>query len=162
MAIYKKSVVAYVDILGFKEAIIENFEPELLQKFVALLKEYENSLSQVSIIEEKNNIIRLELKPVITAFSDCMVLSFSDKDQTDSKISWYNLILNIIGILQDFAYKMLCHGFLVRGAITSGKLFHERGVVLGPALIEAYELESKRAIIPRIRHGSKRSCFSEQ
>lgn len=114
------------------------------------MKEYENSLSQVSIIEEKNNIIRLELKPVITAFSDCMVLSFSDKDQTDSKISWYNLILNIIGILQDFAYKMLCHGFLVRGAITSGKLFHERGVVLGPALIEAYELESKRAIIPRI------------
>ena len=39
----------------------------------------------------------------------------------------------------------------IRGAITIGELIHtENGIIMGPALIEAYELESKFAKYPRI------------
>ena len=44
----------------------------------------------------------------------------------------------------------LQEGILIRGAITRGELFHYGDTIFGPALVEAYELESKIAIYPRI------------
>lgn len=39
---------------------------------------------------------------------------------------------------------------LVRGGIARGQLIHDRIMVVGPAMIEAYRLESKEAFYPRI------------
>ena len=41
-------------------------------------------------------------------------------------------------------------GFLVRGALTVGDLYHSDRHVVGPAMVEAYRLESKVAKVPRI------------
>lgn len=41
-------------------------------------------------------------------------------------------------------------GCLIRGGIATGSLYHAKGVVYGPALLEAYELESQFAQQPRI------------
>ncbi len=41
-------------------------------------------------------------------------------------------------------------GLLCRGAVVKGKLFHDGNVLFGPALIEAYKIESTLAIYPRI------------
>lgn len=42
------------------------------------------------------------------------------------------------------------YGILVRGGILRGQLMHEKGMVVGPAMIEAYLLESNMANFPRI------------
>jgi len=42
------------------------------------------------------------------------------------------------------------NGFYLRGAATVGNLIHDTACVFGPALIRAYELESKEAKFPRI------------
>ena len=42
------------------------------------------------------------------------------------------------------------HGYLIRGAITVGDLYIDEDMVFGPALIEAYDAESKLAIFPRV------------
>lgn len=43
----------------------------------------------------------------------------------------------------------------MHGGLTFGKVFHEDGIVFGPALNEAYDLESKKANFPRILASSK-------
>ena len=39
---------------------------------------------------------------------------------------------------------------LVRGGVTIGKLHHSGGVVFGEAMVDAYRLESRVAIYPRV------------
>ena len=46
----------------------------------------------------------------------------------------------------DLAYLV----FLVRGGLTTGKLYHTGKHVVGPAMIEAYRLESQVAQVPRV------------
>ena len=41
-------------------------------------------------------------------------------------------------------------GILIRGAITIGNLYPPSGVILGKGMIEAYQLELKSAVYPRI------------
>jgi hypothetical protein len=46
--------------------------------------------------------------------------------------------------------RLLCmNQRLVRGAVVLGKIYHEEGIIFGPALIEAHRLE-KHAVYPRI------------
>ncbi len=45
---------------------------------------------------------------------------------------------------------MLYAGILVRGGISIGPTFHQRGILYGSGLLKAYEIESKIAIYPRI------------
>ena len=45
---------------------------------------------------------------------------------------------------------MMSKGILLRGGITVGQLCHKDNIVYGPAMVEAYELESKSAIYPRV------------
>jgi hypothetical protein len=45
---------------------------------------------------------------------------------------------------------LLHMGFLTRGAIVVGDLFHRDNVIFGPALLEAYQIESREAFYPRI------------
>nr|WP_317187917.1 hypothetical protein [Acinetobacter gerneri] len=42
------------------------------------------------------------------------------------------------------------HNILLRGALTIGEIYHDENMVFGPAMVEAYELESKVAEFPRI------------
>ena len=58
--------------------------------------------------------------------------------------------MNLLFHLRAIAFRLLRLGFLVRGGIARGDLFHHVGKVVGPALIKAYELENKKAVYPRI------------
>ena len=68
--------------------------------------------------------------PVLTQFSDSLVISVDDdrygRDALQNAL--YSLTSNLID-----------YGFLLRGGVTRGELFHDVGLVFGPALIEAYE-----------------------
>ncbi|MBO6906204.1 MAG: hypothetical protein JJ865_14730 [Parvibaculum sp.] len=41
-------------------------------------------------------------------------------------------------------------GYLLRGAVTIGDLLHDDRHVVGPGMVAAYEMESQRAIMPRV------------
>lgn len=76
-----------------------------------------------------------------THFSDCVVVSYPAKD-----------FLGTISIIKDiFALQLslLRKGFLIRGAVTVGNLYHDDLFCFGPALIEAAELE-KLSMYPRV------------
>jgi hypothetical protein len=48
------------------------------------------------------------------------------------------------------AVDLLCQGFLVRGAVVKGPLYHDDSMVFGAALVRAYNFESEVAKFPRI------------
>jgi len=59
----------------------------------------------------------------------------------------------VVDILFDISYLCIAalqNGFLLRGAIVCDKVFHRERKIFGPALVKAYEMESKKAIYPRI------------
>ena len=47
-------------------------------------------------------------------------------------------------------WDLTVRGFFVRGGITVGKVHLREGLLFGPALVDAYDIESRRAVHPRI------------
>ena len=47
----------------------------------------------------------------------------------------------ILNFIPKMVRTLLQKGFLIRGGITVGKLYHKENVVFGPALIEAVKIE---------------------
>ncbi len=79
-------------------------------------------------------------------FSDTLVLArpVSAADDEESSI---DALLEQAAWLQ---LNLIAEGFFVRGALTLGKFHLRDGLIFGPALIEAHDLERDVAIHPRI------------
>jgi hypothetical protein len=145
---YHRSLIAFVDVLGFREAIKSTNAPEPL---VAVLQQFADFKGEFGVeyeaIEAGYNATQ---RPAISVFSDSVAISYpldvlrQDVGNMDIALGH---IQNIIGY---FAWNALEAGLLIRGGITIGAVHHEKGVVVGPGLIEAYELEQKVANYPRI------------
>lgn len=129
---YEKRAVAFLDILGFTDLIKEQgHESEILAVF-------EHLRFRASQVERASKTGGMQF----TAFSDCIVLSAELRDGFGAfRMAAY------VGYL---VLDLLARGFLVRGGLTVGDLYHKNGMVFGPAMIDAYALESKNAIYPRI------------
>lgn len=64
--------------------------------------------------------------------------------QMSDYINWE--LLAMANAQSDF----VCQGVLLRGAICVGQLYIDDSTVFGPALVQAYSLESATAVFPRI------------
>ncbi len=74
-------------------------------------------------------------------FSDCVAIS----TEATHKGLFY-----IIMHAEKIARNLLEMDFLCRGAICLGALYHDENCIVGPALIEAHDLEKVEAVYPRI------------
>lgn len=123
--------VAFIDILGFKNIV----EEEKLNHFdKGLLKSlYECHINSENIFKKFN----IDL----VQFSDSIIISkaFSRDsfEEFATAVSSYQILL-------------LKNGFLCRGGIALNKHYSKSGFIFSPALIEAYKVESEKAIYPRI------------
>jgi hypothetical protein len=138
---YQNRVVAFLDILGWKQAVLSdgNDVVKILGKTLAQLQGVTRHFNSLKTLLPE--VQKWPGDPVMTQFSDCLVLSV--ESNSHGRETLQNALLTLTSILIQF-------GFLLRGGITRGPLFHDSGLVYGPALIEAYELESKVASVPRV------------
>lgn len=138
-SIYKKRIVAFVDILGFKTHIERSVEnPDHAKTLLNVLK-------RVALAKSVNDSGLLPLKEhgkEVTSFSDCIVISYP----LDYKGGLFHILIDLIHIQLD----LLFNGIVLRGGITVGDVFHDDNIAFGPALVKAYDLESKVAKYPRI------------
>jgi len=143
---YQKCFVAYLDILGFKERVINS---ENNREGISLLLD---SLKICNIFDSRNKKATNDTGKYRTIniqsrfFSDSLVF-FLEVNPDDLS----HLFL-IIRYLQDRLWEK---ELLIRGAVVYGDIYlpkgkEERNITLGPAIIKAYELESKVAIYPRV------------
>ncbi|MDF2939687.1 MAG: hypothetical protein K0R66_329 [Gammaproteobacteria bacterium] len=148
---YQDHVIAFIDLLGFSEALSNEAEHDF-QKILELVTKLSHSKSDYQAItehrEDKGKLIRIF--PAISSFSDNIVISYPiEAVKKDTNLDITLILMQIQSIVCDIAVSALKAGFLIRGGITIGKLYHKGGTILGKALIDAYNLE-RGANYPRI------------
>jgi hypothetical protein len=79
-------------------------------------------------------------------FSDTLVLAAPIIRGTDDATEIGGLMRQAMWLQND----LLAEGFFVRGGLSLGSLHVSDHVLFGPALVEAYDLESRAAVHPRI------------
>lgn len=151
--------VLLVDLLGFREAVLswddgrQNSIVELMRFISTVRSEY-----VVRTIQDERTM-SLGMKPTATTFSDLAVISYPVEPPFAlpndilgaADTIWRDEVLrHMIDLVAQLAASALRLELLVRGGICRGKLVHNADFILGPALIEAYRLESQTAIYPRI------------
>lgn len=162
---YRDRFVTFIDILGFKDIILKSEKDPNIAKalfealnnvtgkeakgnaLVNINDEKKSKKDEKKLLILKNEIIKLlsedfDLK--VTHFSDCLVFSAP----VENEIACFTILEAIAKLMIEMHSK---YQLLIRGGVSINKLCHEEnGPLFGPALVEAYELESKKAIYPRI------------
>ncbi len=155
---YEKRIVAFVDILGFKQ-IIKDSETNknklrIIHQALNFLKNQEKpgvwglQLAEMEEDAQKRRLTDFDLskRTSCTCFSDSIVISVRADDNKVNEVT-----STMIANLSYIGAKLLTEGILLRGAMTIGKLIHtDSGIIMGQALIEAYELETNVAKHARI------------
>lgn len=125
-------IIAFIDILGFKE-LIENADKA-------------NDYTKISNLITKSSKIFSELNATqdfqFTQFSDSFVLSCKSFKMDDSMVFMIHL--------QELINMFLSENILLRGGVTIGKVKHTKKLLMGTGMNRAYELESKFAKYPRV------------
>lgn len=146
---YEERIVAFIDILGFKEIIARSVnDPTLVRQIHNALDIQNDELASHYAAEIGVSRSPEEFSERFHTFSDCIVMSVSNDAEE-------------LGLLIFMAFKVcrqLLHaGFLTRGGIASGKLLHRAPsgadkaayehspMVFGPAFNDAYTLEANHA-----------------
>jgi len=145
---YEERYCLFLDILGFQSHIDESVDPKAEKGKGMTFSRLKCALDAISegvhyreSIEESG--IQKASSRRVTQFSDSVVISYL-KDEMGGHgvgsiiLDVHRLQLNLIG-----------WGVLLRGAITSGLLYHDEKLVFGPALNEVVALE-KLANYPRV------------
>jgi hypothetical protein len=84
--------------------------------------------------------------PITYNFSDLIVnvLPFEEYKAHE----YFYPIFEFLRLLGFYQWEMVQQGIFVRGGITIGDIYTDEGVIFGPALVRAYELESQLARWP--------------
>jgi hypothetical protein len=84
------------------------------------------------------------------AFSDCICISIPTHIDGLHFLQIVKSFLSVISAFQMAMLELDDKCYFIRGGISVGQYYHDDNMIFSPALIEAYELENKKAIVPRI------------
>ena len=130
---YEQRIVVYADVLGWSDACRDLSQFPSLQNAANEIAKYARKFS----LSVKRALKTTEQHTVIqfSFFSDNFAVSAPvDDDQV-------KMIFKIIAFA---THELMRVGFLIRGAVTLGGLYHDdTGVIFGPALVEAVDMEKK-------------------
>ena len=153
---YEERILAFIDILGFKSMIAESEKNvnriKKIHRALEFLKnqekneEWSTELVEIEESAQYKGVENFIISDKISCmcFSDSIIVSVLAKDKINEYVSTLITRISLIGA------KLMTEGILLRGVITIGKLLHSDGIIMGQALIDAYELEKNIAGDARI------------
>ena len=137
---YENRIVAYLDILGFKNIVEDSVNnKKTTNDIYYILNDVLYTYKDISDRMIKSKVY----KRSVSTLSDCIIMSISingEKERVD------DFITDILEIQQILLYNK----FLLRGAITIGDIIHNNNVVFGPAVNRVVQLEKEEALYPRV------------
>jgi hypothetical protein len=133
--VYSDRYVAFIDILGFS-AIVRQLKGDSTRA-----KELVEILENIATLT--SDFVEASAKEDLRSqsFSDCIVVS-----ETCSPKGLFSLLATITTL----TFALMSKGVFARGGIAKGQLHHSDKIVFGPAMLEAYRLESTLARYPRV------------
>jgi hypothetical protein len=134
---YENRLVAFIDMLGFKERVSHfQDDPKLFEWTLNILKAIKAQKQMVYGCPEDLNI-----KMEFTAFSDSIVLSSRiPEDPINTALFQVAFICSLL----------LRAGLFARGAIVENYLYHKENIIVGQGIIDAHKQEEEKAIFPRV------------
>lgn len=140
---YEDRIVAFIDILGFSEMIKLTDRDDRPEDAKIMLNNLLNTLMFLQRkIKESIELKELPAGTMASIFSDTIVVSIPRMETQG--------LLYLFELLKTLQIKLIKNDILLRGGIVRGKLIHTDRLIIGPALVSAYNLESKSALYPRI------------
>lgn len=140
---YEKKILVFFDVLGFKDMVQRKYKdkPEKIKEILNTMHILSSPSYTSELIIFSDSVINiLEIKP-----------KYNEHGQTFA--DYLNVIFNNIAAIQVNMFEL--YGVLIRGSIVVGDIYYEseNNLLFGPALVDAYELESKYSIYPRFLIG---------
>src|SRR6185369_2017835 len=114
--------VAFIDILGFSDLVTNS------ERDAPLFDELVQALTLIKWSRRSGMSFRYH------AFSDSIVTSVDRNGDS---------LMELISNVSELCFRLLAMGEMTRGAIVVGKLYHDEGIVFGPGLIGAYQMEQR-------------------
>ncbi len=149
---FQNRAVAFLDVLGFSQKLKE-FEAEAKDSHLGVGSSVTSFLENGKLTSQKANEFIHAFKSALSTLDEgkFRFYLFSDNIcitslQETSNEDLNDLLLAINKLFFEFANR----GFFLRGGVDYGLFIDEETIAVGLPLAIAYELESKKAIYPRI------------
>jgi hypothetical protein len=139
---YSEGLVVFIDIQGTKSKKDFNTKFEQHSVFHTQARRTE---------EREGNYNKRTLNRKVFNFSDCAYFIFTWNDRaSDERKSSPLPILEALSTLLIPVQILMNRGFLVRGGAVWGDVYYDQYGAFGPAMEEAYKIESQQAFYPRV------------
>jgi hypothetical protein len=136
---FEERAVAFIDVLGFKSLVEQAaLSSETLKQLSKLVELLEGVVPRLDATVDSS--VPPHLIPKHNCISDCIILSAPIRDE--DRIYYNGLEIVIMRVIQ-LTHFFLDAGYLIRGGISVGKVWHTDTNIVGPAYQEAYLLEAK-------------------
>lgn len=135
---YDEALVTYMDILGFRD-LVQTETAGHISRTIRLVRD--------ALKPDRDSARVFEM--TYQSFSDLTVVSIPILTSANLRFR-PGVLHSQITRVADAQVQLLWEGIAIRGGITFGSIVRSYGQLFGPALIRAYELESKKAKYPRI------------
>jgi len=154
------AIVAYVDLLGFSQEIKDkwndmSYDPLKrmmeIKAFIELAKN--GSIYHTFFDYDEQTILGKTKYPDVITISDSFIFIKIMEEEDD--LNFILGLLAVTGSIIELWRIAKEKGFTIRGGVDFGELFYTSSEVIGPAFIDAYNLESKAADVSRIIYSNK-------
>ena len=143
-------VVAYLDILGFKDLVNKYLNPQntndkyILKIIKSAMEDAKKPLNDFKMSDpEFKGIDLIKIKQ----FSDCISFSIPDFYGHYNEAVMVSMFLTV---LNGYNIHFIRKNLYLRGGISPGFHYEDENIIFSDGLIKSYYLESKKAIYPRI------------
>ena len=142
---FEKRAVAFLDVLGFKSVVDGVSErKEKIDELRDLIRVLESAVPNLDGTVDPS--VPNELIPKHIYISDSIILS---APLTSEKMrSYHGLSILVMRVIQ-LSHILLSKGYLIRGGISVGDVWHTNSNIVGTAYQEAYKIET-RTLVPRV------------
>lgn len=139
-------IICFLDILGFSE-FINHYDKDITSTFLQDIQE-SFALAREHLLDNRNIYNKEAIEHLeYQTFSDNVCISIPYFDNENDFLSNFNILSIYVRGLQMI---MMSKGFFMRGGISIGSYYADDNIIFSKGLINAYKLESEKAIYPRI------------
>ena len=139
-------IICFMDILGFSE-LINEYDTDITSTVLQDIQE-SFALAKTQLLENESLGNKEVLRHIkYQTFSDNICISIPYFDNENDFLTNFNLLSIYV---RGFQLIMMSKAIFMRGGISTGSYYADNNIIFSKGLVNAYHLESKKAIYPRV------------